>query len=173
MTRSRLIMIALCALTAGACSRKTPAERFNEKLAEKMVEHAMEEDGQSEARVDLETGQVRVTGKDGESTYAGGDDVALPDGFPRDIPIVKGARIVQAIGTPDGSSVILLTGAERKSVLDYYKSELASGGWTVENSMQTPQNDILSLKKDNRALSLMVGDSRDETVVSLSVGVMR
>ncbi|MDA0991079.1 MAG: hypothetical protein O3A51_10055, partial [Verrucomicrobia bacterium] len=145
-----ILRISLClclACCTTACSKKkSAAEAFNEKLAESMAEQALKNSGQQDVDVDFKGGQVNITTKEGTFKYAGGDDAAMPEGFPQDVPKYKGTRIAQSMSTPQGSSVTLMTSADRSAVVTFYKDTLTANGWTIDTTMQSPQYDMLTFK---------------------------
>lgn len=83
--------------------------------------------------VNTNTGTVSVS-KDGNTTQVG-ESVKLPDGFPSAMPVYSGAKLSAASKT-NGSdySISATTNDSVDKVVNYYKTQLASNGWTIDSS---------------------------------------
>ena len=134
------ILLTLVAVVAGGCGKKTT---YSTK------------DG--EVTVDKNGGQVTIESKDGKATITANDKgVALPDKFPKDVPIYKGA--VVKVSTTQGKAMMIQmeVSAPAADVLKFYQDQLKEQGWEIESTMNTGETSILSAKKAGRQCTAMV-----------------
>lgn len=91
--------------------------------------------------------------------------VAMPTGFPADVPIYTGARLTAGAGFP--SSAQVAWGMEWETldpiakVQAFYAKELAQGDWTVSWQTNTPTSftATFSRKSNTKVLGTLAGDS--------------
>jgi hypothetical protein len=122
--------------------------------------------------VDTNKGTIEVKNKEGESVELG--NAGVPDGFPSDVPIYPGGKIIASSKT-DGSYTVTFNTPDSKSKVEaYYKSNLATNGWTSGEG--TSSNDFGSsstttLKKGDSFINVMVTESTqgNPTAVSLII----
>ncbi len=177
------LALVICIFASG-CGKKV-----SEKLAEKMIEAGIEKDG-GKANVDLSNGKmtisttdkdgnktdatiaddkVTVNSKDGTSTFASGGAAKIPDNFPKDVHVYKGASILTVMSMPEGFNVALQTKDSSDKVLGAYKEKMAADGWKEESSFNMPPQSMIAYKKDNRTATLMVMTEKDNTQINLTV----
>lgn len=115
-------------LTLTACGEAA------ERAAEEGIERAAEQDGQ-DVEVDLdEDGGVKVEGSDG--TFEVGEDVALPDDFPAEVPLLDG-QLISASSTPaesgsEGWYLLMTVDGAPDDVFADASGELEGGGFTSD-----------------------------------------
>jgi hypothetical protein len=155
-------------LIAAGCGRKRgEAKRsiMGEAIAEKMAEAA----SGGKAKGDMSGDKVTIKGEDGEFVMAGSSDGKLPDDFPKDVPVYEGAKIRQTISAGKGKSVTMSTKAAASAIADFYAKAMKDGGWKEEMTMRQETMTMLSYSKEDRQTSVMVNDSGDERMVTLTV----
>src|SRR3989344_2958778 len=110
------------------------------------------------------TGVDVDTRMDGSTTYSNDEGTVtvggnkLPDNWPSDAPKYQNADIQYS-----GSS-------NPQEVVDFYKKELTSNGWTIEQTATIGASTILSAKKNERTFGVYIADSGDGKV-SVTVGI--
>lgn len=149
-----MVLLAGLVLTTG-CAQI--AEQVTKSAVEKATGVKVESDG------------VTVTGKDGQQVSIGGEN-KLPDGFPSEVPVYDGATITSSVSTEQGFLVGFTTTDAPREVLDWYKSELAAGGWEVKSNMESDSGGLLTATMTGWSLGVNVGggDSGGETTIVLS-----
>ena len=149
-------MLALLAAVAFGCGKKST---YSTK------------DG--EVTVDQKGGKVTIESrsKDGNATFTANDSgVALPDKFPKDLPIYKGAVVKLASTQGNAMVVHMIVKASVTDVLKFYQDQLKDQGWEIQSTMNMGEGTMLSAKKADRQCTALVVKQDKETVVQLSVG---
>jgi hypothetical protein len=115
--------------------------------------------------------EITVHGKKGETVpVAGGEGgVALPEGFPKDVPIYPGAKVLTSVKTQDAMTVALQTSDQADKVSAFYKEQMKAGGWEIKTTMDMPQGTMLMGEKGGQALHAMVVSDNKATTVTLTV----
>jgi hypothetical protein len=126
-------------------------------------------------------GEFKVKQKGDQSTYeattkdgtvkvtAGGDNVKLPDNFPKDIPIYKGAKIQMSSSQPKASLVHFVVDASVADAAKFYQDELKKQGWEIETSMNMNDTSMLSAKKDKQNCTVVVVKQDKGAMIQLTV----
>lgn len=120
---------------------------------------------------DGDKGEVAIRGPDGEivRVTAGDGDIPLPEGFPTDVPIYPSARVTTSSTAKNTMTVVLTTGDPANKVMAFYEPQLKANDWEVVTTMSMGEGSMLHVTKENRACSLIVGQSKDQTSISLTV----
>ncbi len=99
-----------------------------------------------------------------------GDEVEIPEEFPKDVPIFPGATPMAFLSAPgEGIIVTFKSSEEQQDIFDFYQSSLADGGWEIlEDTMFTNQLTLEAIK-DNRKVSVIVAGTKGDSRVSIIV----
>ena len=132
--------------------------------------------GGDDVDVKVDEDSVTVTTDDGTATIAGGEG-ALAEGFPEEFPIYDDADVeVSAVAKGDGEahySAALVTSDSVADVYAWYKTQLPSKGWTIENDAQTSTADgatsMLSAKRDGMEANVDITQRDAETVIAVTL----
>ena len=119
--------------------------------------------GKSEKTYKTADGKVKV------KMATGDKGVALPDNFPKDVPILKGATVKIAMTQGKQMVVHLLVSGSVADAAKYYTDELKGQGWEIETTMNMGESSMLSAKKDKRQCTVVAAKESDGTLVQLSV----
>jgi hypothetical protein len=123
--------------------------------------------------VNTNTGTVSVN-KDGNSAQIG-EGVKLPDGFPSAMPIYSGAKLSAASKTNGTDyTVTATTNDSVDKVVNYYKTQLASNGWTIDSSSDSSDSSgkgtLISASTSSLSGSVGVyGGSGNSTTIIIAV----
>ena len=137
---------------------KQPQEGKNKIIVEKM-----DPDGKG-----MHLTATSDTGKQFNASI--GDEVEIPEEFPKDVPIFPGATPMAFLSAPgEGIIVTFKSSEEQQDIYDFYQSSLADGGWeVVEDSMFGKQLSFDALK-DSRKVSVIVAGTKGDARVSVIV----
>jgi hypothetical protein len=113
--------------------------------------------------------QVTIEGKEGKVQVSGEGGLALPDGFPKDVPIYPGSTIAVSAAVKDGMHVALKTADPSTKVAAFYKEKMKTEGWAIEAATNTEESSMLVGKKDKRTLAVMTGRDSDGASVNLTL----
>jgi hypothetical protein len=99
-----------------------------------------------------------------------GDEVEIPEEFPKDVPIFPGSTPMAFMSAPDeGVIVTFKSGEKQQDIFDFYQSSLADGGWEIlEDSMFGKQLSFDAIK-GNRKVSVIVAGTKGDSRVSVIV----
>jgi hypothetical protein len=114
---------------------------------------------------------VTFTGKSGEKIHvaSGEKGVALPDDFPKDVPVYPGATINFSSKTREGMLLMLKSTESPEKIKQYYEKETKQQGWEEnENTVAMDKITILGFKKGDRTLTVTINTDK-ETIIQLMV----
>ncbi len=180
-TKYIVIGVVVLAVLYGAQMFLSPG-----RMVERHIERAIERETGADVDIDYDRGMmgrgetnVTFSGEDGE-TYeiSAGEDVAIPDTWPRSVPIPGDAKVSYAgtmgmgMGMMNGQGGMSLAFTTTQSVTDiteYYKRELVANGWTIAGTMATPDGSMVSATRgENETVGVYVGASPEGTTVSIT-----
>lgn len=155
------LVLVVLALTATGC----------QAIAEKAVKGTLE--SATGVKVDQTGDSVTIAGEDGQQVTIGGDKSSLPEGMPSDFPVYSGtiAGSTKADTTDATAYTYSITTADpAATVADWYKSELAAGGWDVQNSVQGTSGDTVTMsylaKKGTSDATVIISEESGKTTVN-------
>lgn len=169
----------------------TACDKMVEKTTEAAIEKAIE--GETGGKVDIDTsgdGEVTITTEDtsitatdggdtvaitsneGDVSILGGDNVKIPDDFPKDIPLPQGLKPMSVMKGDGG--FFLLHGEVKgsaKSVENQIKVDLEKGGWKKVMTFSESGTTGLIMDKGKRQLNYSIVEQDDKTT-EISINVM-
>jgi hypothetical protein len=159
--RSRTITVAALVVCAIALTFFASGCGF---LAQKAAEKTIE--GATGNKVDINGDKVSVQAEDGTKVEVGGEQ-KLPEGFPTEVPIYAGAKIVGSTTAAGGESqtsytVSYLAPDEMAVVARWYTSKLKSGGWKSVMTAQTGDGAIMASERGDLTVNVSVNPSSTE-----------
>ena len=155
------------ALSLSACL--SPAEKVSEKVGESMAEKALENATGGQADVDVDGENVTI--KTDEGSFEAGENVKLPDDFPSDVHVYDG-KLLGVIRTSEnnGFTLTIETADALSAVKAVYEEKMREAGWKTVGSMDFGTSASLGGEKENRMLSVMIGEAdAGKTSVILTV----
>ncbi len=125
---------------------------------------------------DVEQGKVTFTDtKTGAKVDIGSGKV--PDTFPKDFPLYPGAKVVSAMsgnesGSNSGFWLTMTTTDSLDKVEAFYKTQFATGGWTVSSTFTTEGTTSETVEKGQWSGSLAISEdsSTKETQIVIILG---
>ena len=156
-TKSLILLAALALLTAG-CGKKT--------------EYKTSEGGVTvEQKGDVASVQIKDKSGAVMKVEASEKGVALPSGFPKDVPLFKDALVIAAAIMGDTFQVQTTCKVSMAEAVKFYGEKLKSEGWEVKAANDMGENGIVSAKKDGRECAVMLSkdDQLTRAVIMTSV----
>jgi hypothetical protein len=121
--------------------------------------------------VDISDNTYNYKSKTGD-TYSMGENVKIPDDFPKDVPVYPGAKVMTAIitGADGGASLTMTTSDPVDKVSAWYQDQLKD--WTKAATYAYAGGETRSFTKDKDAISLSVTGENDLTTVTIIKSTM-
>jgi hypothetical protein len=115
--------------------------------------------------------------QNGNSISIGGN-VALPSGFPNDVPIYPGSKLKLATKSEKGEFTVTLTTPDsQEKVSSYYKEQMTSKGWVSENEEALGEigqmNGLGSFTKDSQKTNLAVLQNKENSTTTVFITVSK
>ena len=166
--------ITMLALVSG-CGKA--ADETSNSVAETMIEQAASEQG-IDADVKISQGEAQIsmeaTTERGTETFQTGQGVAMPSGFPDDIPVPEGLKLHLA-NTAEEGGVFNIQGESPlglDALMAFYKTETAAQGWTeVSSNAMAGVMTSLEYEKDGRVLRVIA--TTGQGITSLTINTER
>lgn len=143
------LFLSISLLTTGC------GKTVSEKAAEKSLENSFGQD----ADVDIDDDTVTVETDAG--TWQAGEDVSLPNNWPDDIYVADG-QITSATANDNGFGLTIMSDQSVSNIKTKYQQELADAGWNINMTMDMGEGAILGADKEDRTLSISIGNDDDE-----------
>lgn len=161
-------------LVAGLLTSKAGsgfAEKGIEKGLEKLIEKGLQETGGSRPDVDITKDGLVITDKKTGQQLAISGGQQLPPGFPEDIPVYSGAKVLGSMVLGPTTMVTLESDAALGDVSSFYQSQLTVKGWSQAfSSSPSPESSSSIYRKDNRRLTLTLTGDGGKTSLVLAYG---
>jgi hypothetical protein len=153
--------IVVCLLAAG-CGRKA-----QETAIEKMIEK--ETGGKADVKLADKKFSMEAETEDGKVSMIAGEGTKIPENFPDDVVVPKGATVTAAMSLPNGHSVSFQSKESVDDVLGAYKTGMPKKGWSQQASVAMGGQSVLMFKKDNRVTNVSASSTEGTTWITLTV----
>jgi hypothetical protein len=160
-------VLVCSAVLVSSCGKAKKS--ISEKIAEKAIEMNMKDGDGTSAKVDLSKGTMTIKTKDGETAVVSGEGASVPADFPKDIYVIKGAKIQMSMKTPDGYMLNMQVAQPAAKLAATYETEMKAQGWEQEASLDMGETRSLSYKKDGRQAAIVMSKSDEATTVMITV----
>ena len=156
------------ATIASACTMMltlTGCDLIVRKAMETAIETVASAESDEDIDVDLRNGSINIRGDDGETAYAIGDGVRMPNNFPSELP-QPDAKLITAFAT--GGNFSLTYQDPQKSEGPRIAEELVKAGFEETASFAFEGGQSYTFKNDAWQIHIMWGGG-DGDVLSYSV----
>lgn len=155
-----LVCVLVIVFALGLVGCRSISDRIGEEVGEELVGGAVGGD------VEVDGDTVTIETEDGAVTIEG-DTGKIPDGFPSDFPMYKGAQVDSTSSITSENDVThyinLVSDADVKAVYDWYKAEFEAEGWEI-------QGDVMMSGSDGDTGMLTVEKNRSQGTVTMGAG---
>lgn len=112
-----------------------------------------------------------ASGPDGVrlTAAAGEEGVPMPNDFPKDVPIIDGAKVTAAMTQGEQRMLHLRVPVGQAEAAKFYADALKGQGWEIENTMNMNEMAMLAARKDARECNVAVLKEGDTVLVQLVV----
>lgn len=138
------------------------------KTSQEMVEEAIEQSTEGNVEVDISDQGEEVTVKTEEGTLQIGQQ-QIPENFPKDIPVYKGAQIISSVSSLEGVALVLSSEDSLTQVTDFYKTQLTEENWSIDSETEIQNATIFEISKDNRTGAVIINQTDEGTQVTLEI----
>ncbi len=99
-----------------------------------------------------------------------GEEVAVPDEFPKDVPVFPGSTPMASLYSPDEGVLVTFKSTEdQQAIHDFYQTSLAKDGWDVQPGESVGNQLSLEAHKQDRTISITIGGRTGDSRVSVIV----
>lgn len=125
----------------------------------------------NEARVSQGPGKtIEIKDKDGKiAVVASAKGIALPDDFPKDMPVMKDAVVTMVVAAGDNRMIMLSSGAPVADVLAFYQENLKTQGWKIDASQTSPESANIFVSKAGGQAHVAIAKNGKDTAIQLTV----
>jgi len=165
---SGLSLIAL--LGAGCNPLQSVQDKITQKVSDKVAEGVVSGMTGGKVKVDTDSNTLSMTDEKTGQSVSFGENVKVPDDFPKDVPVYAKAAIIGVFSskkTDDGSSLTLTTTDASEDVAAWYDKTLVDAGWTQDISYKTFDLITRTYSKGSLKLSFTANTSEGKTTISL------
>lgn len=161
-------MLLCGALLSLAACRESPADAEAEAAIERSAG----------GKAEIENGRHTLSAKtaQGKMTIGGGDDLALPKAFPKDVYLPEGYRVRQVIEMAKATVVTITVPNGSADLIADAESTMQGSGWKrVMSSTNANGTGMLIFEKDRRRAALTLGMQGDtaERVIQVQLTAKR
>lgn len=147
------VLLLCCLVVLAAACMKSPEER----VAEAAIERATG----GKAQVERDGDQVTVKTEQGEVRITRGDAAALPTGFPNDVPLPQGYKVMESMAMAGNTVLALDAPGKVPAVAAQARDAMRAQGWKETTAMeQSDQTRVYVYEKDGRTASLGFYDNQ-------------
>jgi len=119
---------------------------------------------------DKATYEVKTKEGNFKMTASDKGEISLPDNFPKDVPLYKGAKIKMATTTGKMMMVMQETKDNAPDVIKFYSDGLKAQGWEIETTMNMGDMSLVIGKKGKNSCQVTAGKIPEGTTVQIAVG---
>jgi len=174
MLKRTLPFVAVTAVVslmgAGCNPLASVQEKVENKIGQSVANSIVNTASGGKVKMDGDDNSVSFTDNKTGGSMAFGENVKIPDDFPKDAPVYPDAKAVGVIMSHTGdksASLTLKTSDDVKTVLAWYEDQLKD--WKNDSSFTANNTEIRSYSKDEAQLSLTISPGDDDKGSTISV----
>jgi hypothetical protein len=150
-----------------------PTQSLEDKLGEKVAESALSGATGGKVDVDINKGTYAFNDQESGNSISVGENVKLPDDFPKNVPVYPGGTIAASTfnRTSHEAGLNLISQDAATKVTSWYNDETKKLGWVEDQSANYGGSEFRTYKKGNEELTVtIIPPMSDEakTVVTVS-----
>ncbi len=152
-------------------------EKVEKKVGEKVAESTVGALTGGKVKMDSEGNNWQFKDNKTGNSVAIGEDLKLPEDFPKELPILTGAKIKSVslgrTGDKEASVTLGIDDMNPEKVATWYSDTLKKEGWTEDSSTTMGKSEARNYKKGTAQLSLLAFPVDEESKGSLATLVYK
>jgi len=161
-----IVIVVVLFLAVVGFLMKSAANKASSKVAEEAINNA------TGGKADVDINGANVSVKTKEGSFSTGNK--LPDDWPKDAPVYTGATVTYSGSSnpqtgESGFGAVLTTTDGSTKVVEFYKKELVSQGWTIASTQIANDTTVLGSTKDTRSLAVSIVEASGTTTITLGI----
>ncbi len=129
--------------------------------------------GKNEIKVDKNKGSFKYKNEKSEGSAQIGEDVELPDDFPKDVPVYKNAKLTSAITTKsdNGSltAITLETKDGKDEVAKFYEDGLTENGFEIQGRFEIEKSTTITAIKSGTNVVVVATTDEGKTMIGTNI----
>lgn len=122
------------------------------------------------AALSLGCGKTERLPKPADKATSGVPVAVLPDEFPRDVPVLRGATLKASIQQGDKMVVHLTSTSSVADAAKFYEVELKTHGWKIESTSRSNDIYTVSAKKEKTLCGVTVSrEAKGTTLIRMAI----
>jgi hypothetical protein len=117
----------------------------------------------------LGCGKTERLPKPADKATSGVPAAALPDEFPKDVPVLRGATLKASIQQGDKIVVHLASTSSVADAARFYETELKNHGWKIESTSRSNDIYTVSAKKEKTLCGVTVSREAKGTLIRMAI----
>ena len=152
-----VVVLAACSLSGCGRGCAKQEEQTATDVAEKKANTVVKVSDE-DVDIDLKDGSVEIKTANDSRKMRTGEDMPIPDDFPKSMIIYDGAKLSQYLNTPGAVSTTFTSTDAMDEIVSGIKEKLEGDGWQSANTMAMPQMNVSTYVKDGDSLSVFVNE---------------
>lgn len=152
-------------------------EKVEKKVGEKVGEAAVGALTGGKVKMDADGNNWQFKDNKTGNSVAIGEDIKLPEDFPKELPIYAGSKIksvsLSRTGDKEASVTIGVDASGPEKVASWYSETLKKDGWTEDSSTTMGKSEARNYKKGSAQISLLAFPVDEESSGSLATLVFK
>lgn len=165
MLAALLVAITVCSLSGCGRGCAKQQEKMATEVAEKLAETSAKAAGK-DVDINVKDGKFEMKTEDGKMSFQAGEDIDIPDDFPKAMIIYEGSKLMHYMNSDKGTSATFSSTDDRAKIVSSIKEKLEGGGWKTETSAAMGSMNIDSYNKDEVTLSVTVSEAQGKRTIS-------
>lgn len=158
-------LLALVFFGFGCNPFQKAEDKINDKISEKVTEGILGKATGGKVDVDKDGEEVRFKDNQTGNEVAYGEDLKVPDNFPKSVPLYPDAKIkgIMISGSEDKNATLTMgTEDELAKVLAWYEDKMSDGDWQQDQSWSFDGMETRSYSKGEEKIALSISVQEDE-----------
>lgn len=158
------VVAAISLMGLGCNPFQAAQEKMEQKVADSIAGGVLSKATGGNVNLDTEKGQMKFKDNKTGSTVSIGENMEIPEDFPKDVPVYPGAKAnsIMTSTTEKTANATLTSGDDAVKITKWYEEKFKGEGWTEENSSTINDVEVREYSKDQVKITLSIWPNKDE-----------